>query len=153
MFPKDTYVGRRQQLKKSVSTGLLLFLGNEEVGMNYTDNTYHFRQDSTFLYYFGLDKAGLAALIDVESGEEWIVGDEITIEDVIWAGTQPTLQEQAERVGVGKILPKSALESQIKSSLSAKCRYIIYLPTVPNTPSNSTSGRGVRWPEISQKLP
>lgn len=128
MFSKDTYVGRRQQLKKTVSSGILLFLGNEEAGMNYADNTYHFRQDSTFLYYFGLNKVSLAALIDVESGEEWIVGNEITIDDVIWAGPQPTLQEQAERVGVAKVLPKSQLESVLKNHLAAG-RTVHYLPT------------------------
>jgi Xaa-Pro aminopeptidase len=128
MFSKDTYVGRRQNLKKAVNSGILLFLGNEEAGMNYADNTYHFRQDSTFLYYFGLNKVSLAALIDVESGEEWIVGDEITIDDIIWAGPQPTLQEQAERVGVAKVLPKSQLESVLKSHLAAG-RTVHYLPT------------------------
>ena len=151
MFPKDTYVGRRQQLKKSVSKGLLLFLGNEETGMNYADNTYHFRQDSTFLYYFGLDKAGLAAIIDVESGEEWIVGDEISIDDVIWTGPQPTLQEQAERVGVAKILPKSALESQIKSSVGAG-REVHFLP--PYRPEHTFKlhqWTGLSLAEIPQK--
>ena len=127
MFSRDTYVGRRQHLKKSISKGLLLFLGNEETGMNYADNTYHFRQDSTFLYYFGLDKAGFAAVIDVESGEEWIVGDEITMDDIIWAGPQPTLRDQAERVGVAQILPKSALEAKIKGSLS-NGRDVHFLP-------------------------
>lgn len=127
MFSTNTYATRRNKLKNQVSEGLLLFLGNEESGMNYTDNTYHFRQDSTFLYYFGLDKPGLAALIDVESGEEWIAGDEITIDDVIWAGPQPTLQEQAARVGVAKTLPKSALEAKIKGSLSAG-RRVHFLP-------------------------
>lgn len=127
MFSTNTYASRRNKLKNQVSEGLLLFLGNEESGMNYTDNTYHFRQDSTFLYYFGLDKAGLAAIIDVESGEEWIVGNEITIDDVIWAGPQQTLQEQAARVGVAKILPITELKSKIKGSLSSG-RAVHYLP-------------------------
>ncbi len=127
MFSTSVYASRRHKLKNQVSSGLLLFLGNEESGMNYTDNTYHFRQDSTFLYYFGLDKAGLAAVIDVESGEEWIVGDEITMDDVIWMGPQPSLSEQASRVGVAKILPKSALEAKIKGSLSTG-RNVHFLP-------------------------
>lgn len=127
MFSTNTYASRRAKLKNQVSNGLLLFLGNEESGMNYTDNTYHFRQDSTFLYYFGLDKVGLAAIIDVESGEEWIVGDEITMDDVIWAGPQPTLQEQAGRVGVAKTLPKSALEATLKGALGAG-RAVHFLP-------------------------
>ncbi|WP_428658841.1 aminopeptidase P family protein [Runella sp.] len=151
MFSTNTYASRRNKLKSQVSDGLLLFLGNEESGMNYTDNTYHFRQDSTFLYYFGLDKAGLAAIIDVESGEEWIVGDEITMDDVIWAGPQPTLEEQAARVGVVKILPKSELGAKIKDSLSTG-RTVHFLP--PYRPEhtiklNEWTDRSLA--EISQK--
>lgn len=127
MFSSQTYIQRRAVLKNSLQGGLLLFLGNEETGMNYTDNTYHFRQDSTFLYYFGLDKVGLAAIIDLESGEEWIVGDEITMDDVIWAGPQPTLLAQALEVGVTQVLPKSALETKIKGSLSIG-KSVHYLP-------------------------
>lgn len=127
MFSSQTYIQRRAVLKNSLQGGLLLFLGNEETGMNYTDNTYHFRQDSTFLYYFGLDKVGLAAVIDLESGEEWIVGDEITMDDVIWAGPQPTLLAQALEVGVTQVLPKSALETKIKGSLSIG-KSVHYLP-------------------------
>lgn len=127
MFSSQTYIQRRTVLKNSLQGGLLLFLGNEETGMNYTDNTYHFRQDSTFLYYFGLDKVGLAAIIDLESGEEWIVGDEITMDDVIWAGPQPTLLAQALEVGVTQVLPKSALETKIKGSLSIG-KSVHYLP-------------------------
>ncbi len=127
MFSSQTYIQRRAVLKNSLQGGLLLFLGNEETGMNYTDNTYHFRQDSTFLYYFGLDKVGLAAIIDLESGEEWIVGDEITMDDVIWAGPQPTLLAQALEVGVAQVLPKSALETKIKGNLSIG-KSVHYLP-------------------------
>ena len=67
---KDTYIKRRARLKKDVGSGLLLFLGNDEVGMNYADNTYRFRQDSTFLYFFGLDYPALAAVIDIDADKE-----------------------------------------------------------------------------------
>ena len=86
MFPKETYILRRESLKKSVGSGLLLFFGNEEVGMNYTDNTFHFRQDSTFLYFFGLNYAGLAAVIDIDNDRETIFGNELTIDDIVWMG-------------------------------------------------------------------
>ena len=66
MFNKETYIQRRNRLKKEIGKGILLFLGNNESGMNYADNTYHFRQDSTFLYFFGSDYAGLSALIDID---------------------------------------------------------------------------------------
>ncbi|MEZ4904404.1 MAG: Xaa-Pro aminopeptidase [Spirosomataceae bacterium] len=151
MFSKATYAGRRTQLKNQITEGLLLFLGNEESGMNYTDNTYHFRQDSTFLYYFGLDKAGLAGLIDVASGEEWIVGEEITIEDVIWAGSQPTLQEQAERVGVAKTLSKSALESKLKASLQTGQKIHFLPPYRPEHTLKLHYLTGYALAEIPQK--
>ena len=80
MFSKETYMGRRAKLKQTIGSGLLLFLGNDESGMNYADNTYHFRQDSTFLYFFGLPYAGLSAIIDIDNDKEIIFGDELTID-------------------------------------------------------------------------
>lgn len=87
MFNKETYIQRRNRLKKEIGKGILLFLGNNESGMNYADNTYHFRQDSTFLYFFGSDYAGLSALIDIDEDREIIFGDELTIDDIVWMGT------------------------------------------------------------------
>lgn len=78
MFNKETYIQRRNRLKKEIGKGILLFLGNNESGMNYADNTYHFRQDSTFLYFFGSDYAGLSALIDIDEDREIIFGDELS---------------------------------------------------------------------------
>ena len=85
-FSKETYIQRRAELKKRVGEGLMLFLGNGEVGMNYADNAYRFRQDSSFLYYFGGDYAGLAAVIDIENDKEIIFGNELTIDDIVWMG-------------------------------------------------------------------
>ena len=92
MFSKETYMARRAKLKQTIGSGLLLFLGNDESGMNYADNTYHFRQDSTFLYFFGLPYAGLSAIIDIDNDKEIIFGDELTIDAIVWMGTQPTFQ-------------------------------------------------------------
>jgi len=100
MFTKETYMNRRAQLKKTVASGLLLFLGNDECGMNYEDNTYPFRQDSTFLYFFGLPYAGLSAIIDIDNDKEIIFGDELTIDHIVWMGTQPTIKEKSERIGI-----------------------------------------------------
>ena len=77
MFSAETYINRRIALKEKVSEGLILLLGNVDVPMNYADNTYHFRQDSSFLYFFGLDFQGLAGVIDVNSGEEFIFGNDV----------------------------------------------------------------------------
>ena len=124
---KETYIRRRAQLKKDVGSGLLLFLGNDESGMNYADNTYHFRQDSTFLYYFGLDYAGLAAVIDVDADTEIVFGNELTIDDIVWTGTQPTLSEKASAVGISKTMALSKLKGCIDKA-RRKGQMIHFLP-------------------------
>ena len=124
---KDTYIRRRARLKKDLGSGLLLFLGNDEVGMNYADNTYRFRQDSTFLYFFGLDYSGLAAIIDIDNDAEIVFGNELTIDDIVWTGTQPTLKEKSETVGVAKTLPMTELGSYI-SKARAKGQTVHFLP-------------------------
>lgn len=128
MFSKETYVQRRAELKRRVGSGLLLFLGNDDCGMNYADNTYKYRQDSTFLYYFGLPFAGLAAVIDVDNGREIIFGDELTIDDIVWMGTQPTLHEKAHSVGVDQVLPSGQLRDVLDKALAAR-QPVRYLPT------------------------
>ena len=127
MFSKETYIQRRLQLKKSVGKGLLLFIGNEESGMNYADNTYTFRQDSSFLYFFGLDSAGLCAIIDIDNDKEIIFGNELTIDDIVWMGTQPTLSERAQLVGIGHTLPLAELKTYINRAISQK-QEIHHLP-------------------------
>ena len=93
MFDKNTYIARRKSLKNKNLSGDGLILGNVESPMNYRDNTYHFRQDSSFLYFFGLNFPGLAGVIDFDSGEEFIFGDDVDIEDIIWMGPQVPLKE------------------------------------------------------------
>ncbi|MDE5920791.1 MAG: aminopeptidase P N-terminal domain-containing protein [Paramuribaculum sp.] len=123
MFEKDIYVRRRAELKKRVGSGTLLFLGNDECGCNYADNTYPFRQDSTFLYYFGLPYDGLAAVIDIDNDQEIIFGDELTIDHIVWMGTQPTLHEKAHLVGVDNVRPSADLKSWLD-----RCVQVKYLP-------------------------
>lgn len=127
MFSKETYINRRAQLKKAIGSGLLLFLGNDESGMNYADNTYPYRQDSTFLYYFGLPYAGLTAIIDIDENKEIIFGDELTIDDIVWMGAQPTLKEKSESVGITINRPFSQIENYLKEA-AASARTIHYLP-------------------------
>ena len=99
-FSSATYINRRKVLKTKLPSGIILLLGNHEAPMNYKDNTYQFRQDSTFLYYFGLDISGLAAIIDLDSGEEIIYGTEMTIDDIVWTGPLPSVQDMAASIGV-----------------------------------------------------
>jgi len=124
---KETYIRRRAQLKRDMASGLLLFLGNDEVGMNYADNTYRFRQDSTFFYYFGLDYAGLAAVIDVDNDTEIVFGNELTIDDIVWTGTQPSLREKAEVVGISKTLPMGELKNYLGKA-RARGQVLHFLP-------------------------
>ncbi len=100
MFSKDTYIKRRQQLAQDVKQGLILIVGNSDVAFNYPANQYTFRQDSTFRYFFGYDIQGLIGVIDTESGEEYLFGEEVDMADIIWTGPIPSLKERATEIGV-----------------------------------------------------
>ena len=128
MFSKETYIQRRMSLKKRLGSGLLLFLGNEETGCNYADNTYPFRQDSTFLYFFGLSFAGLSAIIDIDNDRDIIFGDELTIDSIVWMGTQPTLHEKCESAGVTHVRPSKEIAAYLSDALQKK-QHIHYLPS------------------------
>ena len=117
MFPQETYVQRRDRLRQRVLSGLILLLGNDESPMNYSDNMYPFRQDSTFLYYFGLDQPGLAGLIDVDEGTECVFGEEPTEEDIVWTGPQPPLRNRCARVGVTRTAASEALRDVVDKAL------------------------------------
>ncbi len=127
MFPREIYVQRREVLKNSVKSGILLFLGNEESPMNYPANQYHFRQDSSFLYYWGLDTPSLAAVLDLETGAETLFGDDPTVADIVWTGPQPLMREKAEWVGVGNAQPASHLKDVVLAAVR-KGRPVHYLP-------------------------
>jgi len=127
MFEAHIYVSRRNRLKKFFKNGVALFPGNDESSMNYPGNTYHFRQDSSFLYFFGLDQPGLAGLIDFATGEEYIFGDNVTMEDIIWMGNQPSVAERASMAGINKTLPYDKLDGFIKKIIKQK-KKIHYLP-------------------------
>ena len=124
---KEMYISRRERLKQDMGSGLLLFLGNGEVGMNYADNTYRFRQDSTFFYFFGLDDAGLAAVIDVDENRTIVFGNELTIDDIVWTGTMPTVSERCQTIGVSETMPLSELKSYLDRARQ-KCQPIHFLP-------------------------
>jgi hypothetical protein len=105
MFKSEIYSKRRAGLHKIMKSGLGLFIGNVDAPMNYPANQYHFRQDSDFLYYFGLDLAGFTGLMDFDSGKDWIFGNDIDIDDIIWMGPQPTVKELALKCGVTNTAP------------------------------------------------
>ena len=103
MFQASIYKSRREKLREHFpDKGLLLFMGNEESPKNYKDNTYHYRQDSTFLYYFGWSTPGLTVVMDMDEGTTTLFGNDFTIEDIIWMGPQPSVREMANQVGIEK---------------------------------------------------
>ena len=127
MFQKDTYIERRKTLKEKVGKGLILFLGNEESSMNYADNTYHFRQDSTFLYYFGIQHPGLTAIIDIDNDKEIIFGDDFTIDDIVFMGPKPTIVDRANQCGVANVQVSTELGT-VLSKAKQMGQTIHYLP-------------------------
>jgi len=127
MFGADVYVERRSRLKEQVQSGLILFLGNEESPMNYQDNQYSFRQDSSFLYFFGLDFPGLAAVIDIDQGKECVFGSDLTVDDIIWTGPQPALSERCQEVGVRETAPSDKLQVVLEKTVQ-QGREIHFLP-------------------------
>ncbi len=127
MFNSETYIERRKRLANLVGKGLLLFLGNEESPMNYPGNPFHFRQDSTFLYYWGLDFPGLTAIIDIDEGREVIFGDDFSVDDIIWMGPQSALKEKGQRIGVSECRPTNEISNVLLNSLE-KNRKVHFLP-------------------------
>ncbi|MDQ1351072.1 MAG: Xaa-Pro dipeptidase [Acidobacteriota bacterium] len=127
MFDKTVYIERRKLLKKQVKSGVILILGNNESPMNYPANTYPFRQDSNFLYFFGQDKPGFAGLIDVEEDKDYLYGEDFTIDDVIWMGPQPSVKELAQEVGIDHTGSPAQLAEKLKDAL-AKKRKVHFTP-------------------------
>jgi Xaa-Pro aminopeptidase len=152
MFNRKTYIQRRMLLKKGVRSGLILFLGNEESPMNYPANTYPFRQDSSFLYFLGLDSAGLAAVVDVEAGTDTVFGDDITLEDVIWMGDLPKIKERAAAAGVFLTAPLSKLGETLAEARKQN-RPIHYLPPYrPETAAKLSALLGAPPQEIKKNV-
>lgn len=116
MFSADTYEARRTSLSERLEGGLVLLPGNRESPMNYGDNCYPFRQDSTFLYYLGLDQPDLAGVVDVDAGTTTLFGDELTIDHIVWMGDLPTLAERAAKVGIHDVRPRAALAGVVAAA-------------------------------------
>jgi len=141
MFEVSVYTRRRDRLKSQLGSGIALFLGNVDSAFNYPANPYHFRQDSDFLYFFGLDHPGMAGIVDADTGEDWIFANDVDIDDIIWMGNQPSVADQAAVVGVTNTTPYAKLAAYINDAL-AKGRKIHYLPTY----------RGEKVVELSELL-
>jgi Xaa-Pro aminopeptidase len=127
MFDSKIYLHRRNRLREQIKSGLIIFLGNEESPMNYPANPFHFRQDSTFLYFFGLDFPSLAAVIDVDEERDIVFGNDVEIEDIIWMGFQTSMKERAMQAGIEETMPLDKLEETVKAAVQ-KGKKVHFLP-------------------------
>lgn len=128
MFSKETYVSRRAELKKLVKSGIVVLFGNNNAPANFPNNGYHpFRQDSSFLYYFGQNRDGLVGVIDVDNNKETLIGDDISIDDIVWYGAVDSVHDMAEQVGVSNSAPMKELAKICKEAKRDK-RTIHFLP-------------------------
>ena len=129
MFNKSVYINRRTILldKMKGESGIILFVGNVDAPAQYKDNQYKFRQDSTWLYFFGIDEPGFAATLDLDSGVQTIYADDVDIDDIIWMGPQPSVASVALNVGISDSAPKAALDKVISDAISAG-RKIHFVP-------------------------
>jgi Xaa-Pro aminopeptidase len=127
MFKTDIYVNRRNALRNLVPSGVILFLGHAESPVNYAGNTYRFRQDSNFLYFFGLNLPKVAGVIDIEEGTDCIYGDDPDIEDIIWTGNLPSMEELAAKAGISSVWPCRDLRIKLLSAIR-KGRKIHFTP-------------------------
>ena len=111
MFSKNTYIQRRSELKRLVGNGIIILFGNNESPCNYPANAYYpFRQDSSFLYYFGQKRDGLVGVIDIDNDKEWLIGNDIDIEDIVWYGSVDSVADMAAQVGVAHTAPMNKLK-------------------------------------------
>ena len=127
MFSSITYKNRRDALRQMLTGGIVLFPGNTDVPFNYPANIYTFRQDSTFMYYFGLQEPGLAGIIDLDDGSECLFGNDCTISDIIWMGKQPSMAKKAVSIMISETKPYSDLASVLQKA-QQQGRTVHFLP-------------------------
>ena len=145
LFDRQTYVERRNELKQKVGSGLILIMGNSNSPANYPNNAYRFRQDSTFLYYFGQNQEDLIGIIDIDNDKEYLLGNDVDIEDIIWTGFVPSINDLAMEVGVANSAPLKELKNIVAPYLEKEV-------TGYGKPTPNPSRREGREP-TSQPLP
>jgi len=127
MLDTKTYSERRKQLKALVKNGVIFIPGNKEAAFNYPANTYSFRQDSSFLYFFGIDHPDLCGVMDVDENKDYLFGNDVDIDDIIWMGNQPAIKDQAATIGVSNTAPLTEIDSFLKQVIR-QGRKVHYLP-------------------------
>ena len=127
LFDKETYVARRDRLRRQVGSGLVLLFGNNDAPANYPANAYKFRQDSSFLYFFGQQREGLVGVIDIDNGREYLIGDDIDMDDIVWFGTVDSVADMAEQCGADGGAPMSRL-AELVDRARFQGRKVHFLP-------------------------
>lgn len=127
MFQAEVYTNRRNKLRAELNSGIGLFLGNVDAAFNYPANIYHFRQDSHFLYFFGINKPGFAGVVDFESGEDYLFGNDVEIDDIIWTGPLPSVAELGAQAGLKNTAPMAKLYDMVQEAV-AQGRKVHFLP-------------------------
>ncbi len=128
MFAPEIYQQRRRKLLQQIESGLILLLGNDDSPFNAAENCYRFRQDSSFLYFCGLDQPGLSLVLDIDAEKEILFGQPQTLDAIVWSGERPSIQSLAERSGIKRSRPVKDLNGVIQAAIAAG-RIIHFLPT------------------------
>ncbi len=148
MFDKNIYIERRKKLSEKIKSGVILSLGNVDSPMNYPDNPYKFRQDSNFLYYFGLDEPGLAGVIDLETGKEILFGNNRDVDSVIWMGPDLSVSEKASKIGVEFTEPYSELQKFLRKAIVAGKKVHFLPPYRAETTIELANLLGIKAPRM-----
>lgn len=127
MFKPETYQARRNALRAEFTNGVLLFPGNVEASFNYPANTYHYRQDSTFSYFFGLNQPDLVGVIDIDNDKDILFGNDVDMDDIIWMGPQPSIKDRASLVGIHDTMVLAEVDNYIKTAVN-EGRKVHFLP-------------------------
>lgn len=127
LFSKETYAQRRATLRNKVGTGLIVLFGNNQSPANYPANGFKYRQDSSFLYFFGQHREGLVGVIDCDENKEYLIGDDIDIEDIVWFGSVDSVADLAAQCGVANSAPMAQLQ-QLVNKAKEQGRRVHFLP-------------------------
>lgn len=152
MFSAATYQQRRNELKSLVAKGIILLPGNEESSMNYKDNLYHFRQDSSFLYYTGIDRPDLFLVIDIDNNTETIFGNEFTVEETVWRGPSPSLSIFAAKAGIDKVQPVADIQKVLSSAVQKKQSIHFTPPYRPETAVKIAEWLGIAYTALKEHV-
>ncbi len=152
MFDAKVYTDRRNRIKEEVKSGIILIPGNTEAAFNYPANTYHFRQDSNFLYFFGLDHPDLAGVIDIDENRDYIFGNDVDLDDIIWMGPQPLIRDQAAGAGINNTAPLKDLEAMLKTAIAKNRKIHFVAPYRGETYMQLQNLLGIPFSEIKGKV-